>query len=167
MKLPEKTQNLVLRQFQANSKASIAQILHKTGISSRKLAIETIEFPLDLTLQVAEALDLSICLDTGHILAGFSGDVDIFDTLNRCASRLAEIHLHDCPSFQVTHKIGYGKDHQELGRGDLDIHKFLDELDNLNFSGPIIFELSVPAALSSLQTIFKARPDLAASSLTS
>ena len=72
-------------------------ILAETGIPSRQLAIETIEFPFDLTLELAETLDLSLCLDTGHVLVGFSGPVGLVEALERCLPRLAEIHLHDGP----------------------------------------------------------------------
>jgi sugar phosphate isomerase/epimerase len=153
MRLPESGKQLILRQFQQNAMTSIQETLSATGLPSRKLAIETIEFPFELTLEMAEKLDTSICLDTGHVLVGFSGSVGVFEVLDACLPRLAEVHLHDGPWQGEEHKIGYGKDHQALGKGDLDVGKFLDRLNRARFEGPIIFELTVPEALASLETI--------------
>ena len=158
MKLPDLARSLVLRQFQNNARESIKAILAETGIPSRRLAIETIEFPIELTLELAEELDLGICFDTGHVLAGFSGPVDFFESLDRCLPRLAEIHLHDAPWQGPDHVLGYGKDHQRLGAGDLDVGRFLDVLEKADYSGPIIFELTVEEALASLDRIRSIRP---------
>ncbi len=160
MRLPPAGKGLILRQFQQNALQSIQEVLQQTGLPSRKLAIETIEFPLDLTLEMAERLDLSICLDTGHVLAGFAGTLDLFGVLDQVLPRLGEIHLHDCPRPTDTSKPAYGLDHQPLGKGDLDTGRLLNRLSDAGFKGPIIFELTVPEALSSLQVIQELRPDL-------
>ncbi len=153
MRIPEVARLFLLRQFLNNARQSIQTILTETGLASRRLAIETIEFPFDLTLGLADELDLSICFDTGHILAGFCGPVDFFTALERCLPRLGEIHLHDCPQSSSGKELGYGLDHQPLGRGDLDIVRFLDRLNTAGFRGPIIFELRVSEALASLEVI--------------
>jgi endonuclease IV len=88
MNLPETARAVLMRQFQNNARQSLQTILQKTGLSSRQIAIETIEFPFDLTLELAEDLDLSICFDTGHVLAGFSGPIGIFEAL-RCLGMTA------------------------------------------------------------------------------
>lgn len=160
MRLPELARALILRQyFQSSARESAKALLAETGIPSRRLAIETIEFPFDLTLELAEELDLSICLDTGHVLVGFSGPVELFDALDRCLPRLAEIHLHDGPWQGPEQCIGYGRDHQPLGHGDLDVGRLLDRLAEAGFDGPIIFELTVEEALASLEVIRALRPD--------
>ncbi|MBC8503435.1 MAG: sugar phosphate isomerase/epimerase [Anaerolineales bacterium] len=160
MNLPDIAKILLLRQFQGSAAESMRTILAETGIPSRKLAIETIEFPFELTLELAQDLDLSLCLDTGHVLVGFSGPIEFFDALEQCLPRLAEIHLHDGPWQGPQMKIGYGKDHQALGMGDLDVGRLLDRLRETNFEGPIIFELSLQQALESLQVIGELRPDI-------
>ena len=73
MRLPEMARAFILRQFQNNARESIQAILSETSLASRQLAIETIEFPFELTVELAEQLDLSMCLDTGHVLVGFPG----------------------------------------------------------------------------------------------
>jgi sugar phosphate isomerase/epimerase len=151
-KFSEVATNLILRQFQNGARQSIQRILAETGLPSRKLAIETIEFPLDLTLEVAEEFDLSICLDTGHVLAGFPGWFDFFDVVEKCLPRLAEVHLHDCQQMPQGVR-GYGKDHHPLGSGDLDLKRFLARLEAANFQGPLIFELKVPEAIESMKVV--------------
>jgi sugar phosphate isomerase/epimerase len=144
--------------FQANARESIRQILQETGIPRRLLAIETIEFPFDLTVQIAEELDISMCLDTGHVLVGFSGPFELFEVLERVLPRLGEVHLHDGPWQGPERNIGYGKDHQALGKGDLDVGRFLERLEQAGWDGPIIFELSVEQAQASLDRIRSIRP---------
>jgi sugar phosphate isomerase/epimerase len=161
MGLPAAAQALLMRLFQQQAGRSIAEILAATGVPSRRIAIETIEFPLDLTLELAEKFDLSICLDTGHILAGFSGPTPFFDALELCLPRLAEIHLHDCPAWTGGPRL-YGQDHTPLGTGDLDVAGLLDRLAAANYTGPIIFELEIEEALPSLERVRALRPELVA-----
>jgi sugar phosphate isomerase/epimerase len=158
MDLPESARAFILRLFQARARQSIGAVLAETGLPSRRLAIETIEFPLELTLELAEDLDLSLCLDTGHVLSGFSGPVGLFEALERCLPRLAEVHLHDAPRQGPEQRIGYGKDHQPLGTADLDLGRLLDRLDEAGFGGPLILELTVEQALASLEVVRGTRP---------
>jgi sugar phosphate isomerase/epimerase len=153
MRLPDEGKALILRLFQSHALQSLKSILEETDLPSRKLAIETIEFPFDMMFELAEALDLSVCLDTGHILAGFSGKVELFDVLEKVLPRLGEIHLHDCPSYTRDGRLGYGKDHQPLGTGDLDVARILKRLEQADYQGPIIFELSSDEAKHSIQYI--------------
>jgi sugar phosphate isomerase/epimerase len=158
MRLPDAARNAILDQFAANARRSIETILAETGIDRRRLAIETIEFPFERTVALAEELDVGMCLDTGHLLAGFSGPIDLWDALDRCLPRLAEIHLHDAPWQGPEQTIGYGRDHQPLGAGDLDVARLLDRLGAANWNGPIVLELTVGDALRSLEVIRGLRP---------
>ena len=159
MGLPDTARGLLLRLFQQNAIESIKAILAETGIPSRKIAVETIEFPLELTLEMADQLDLSVCFDTGHVLAGFSGPLDFFDALEGCLPRLGEVHLHDSTHFNPDEGIRYGVDHQPLGSGDLELGRFLDRLNRAGFDGPIVFELRLEQALDSLDEIRRVRPE--------
>ena len=158
MRISEMARMLILRQFQNGARESIESILAETGLPSRKLAIETIEFPLDMTLELAEEFDLSICLDTGHVLAGFPGWFDFFDVVEKLLPRLAEVHLHDSKKMPEG-KRGYGEDHKPLGHGDLELGRFLDRLAAANFTGPLVFELNVNESLDSLKVVNSIRPD--------
>jgi sugar phosphate isomerase/epimerase len=162
MRIPELARQFVLRQFQQAAGESLDAILAQTGLESRRLAIETIEFPFDMTLELAEQYDTSICFDTGHVLVGFSGPVDFFAALEACLPRLAEVHLHDGPWQGPERQIGYGKDHQALGRGDLQVGRLLDRLQVAAFNGPVVFELSSAEALESLEVIRQIRPEVLA-----
>jgi sugar phosphate isomerase/epimerase len=157
MKISELARTLILRQFQSGARASIQSILEQTGIPSRKLAVETVEFPLDLTLELVEELDLSICLDVGHVLAGFPGWFDFFEVVERLLPRLAEVHLHDSKKMPQGVR-GYGEDHKPLGTRDLDLGPFLDRLAAANYRGPLVFELTVAEALESLKVVKSIRP---------
>ena len=159
MGLPDTASRLLLRLFQQNAIESLKAILAETGIPSRKIAIETIEFPFDLTLEMADQLDLSVCFDTGHVLAGFSGSLDFFEALERCLPRLGEVHLHDSAHFNPDQGIRYGVDHQPLGSGDLELGRFLDRLNRAGFDGPVFFELRLEQALRSLEVIRRVRPE--------
>jgi sugar phosphate isomerase/epimerase len=158
MGLPESARALLLRMFQANAMESIKTVLAETRLPSRRLAIETIEFPFELTLEMAHALNVSMTLDVGHVLAGFAGPIGLFDALDQMLPRLAEIHLHDAPWQGPDLKLGYGLDHQPLGHGDLDVGQLLDTLDANHWGGPLIFELTVEEALASIETIRALRP---------
>jgi sugar phosphate isomerase/epimerase len=162
MDLPDLAKGFLLRQFQGHARQSIQAILEETCLPSRQLAIETIEFPFDLTLELAEDLDLSLCLDTGHVLVGFSGPMSLAEALERCLPRLAEVHLHDAPELGPGGEIAYGQDHRPLGTGDLEVGAFLDRLAKAGFDGPIIFELTVEEALASLEVIHRVRPGVLA-----
>lgn len=158
MQLPELARALILRQFQNAAHESIQTILRETGVPSRKLAIETIEFPFDLTLELADALNLSMCLDTGHVLSGFAGEIELFDALELMLPRLAQLHLHDAPLWHAGNPIIYGKDHQPLGAGNLDTGRLLDRLAEAQFMGPVVLELTLEEALASIQVIRQLRP---------
>jgi sugar phosphate isomerase/epimerase len=157
MKISELARTLILGQFQNGARESIRTILAETGLPSRRLAIETIEYPLDLTLELAEEFDLSVCLDTGHVLAGFPGWFDFFEVVEKLLPRLAEVHLHDCRKMPLGVR-GYGEDHKPLGTGDLDLGRFLDRLSEANFQGPLVFELNTGEALESLKVVKSIRP---------
>ncbi len=139
---------------------SIRELIQLTKVPSRKFALESIEFPFEITWNIAQRLDTSICLDTGHLLSGQSGSTDVVDFVKRYHNRLLEIHLHDGALRRVDGKRFPYYDHKILGQGDLPIVDFLMALDEYGFDGPIIFELKREQALESLKVIRKLLPDL-------
>lgn len=153
MNLPGPAKTIILNQFQNAARESIKTLLSETHLPSRKLAVETIEFPFELTLELANDLDLSMCVDTGHVLVGFSGPITLEEAITQSLPRLSEIHLHDGPWQGPECKIRYGLDHQPLGSGDLDTKKLFKQLEEVNFNGPIIFELKIQDAIHSLGRI--------------
>ena len=148
--IPDEARPLVIGMFQRHAAHSVEELLRRTNLPSRAIAVETIQFPFDLTLALAEELDLSLCLDTGHVLAKYSGPISFEEALQRLLPRLAEIHLHDGyyrPQSDGTFRRG---DHLPLGEGNLPLGFLLDTLKEAEFEGPIIFELTVEEAKASL-----------------
>jgi sugar phosphate isomerase/epimerase len=156
----EPVRPLVMRLFQEQARHSVKALLERTGRPPRLLAVENVEFPLELTLELAEEFDLSVCLDTGHVLAGYSGDMTIEEALERTLPRLVEVHLHDAyrrPGADGSVRVA---DHLPLGEGDLPVAWFLGQLEEAGFTGPVIFELTIREALASLELIRSCCPDL-------
>jgi sugar phosphate isomerase/epimerase len=153
MALPDMAHMFIQRTLQNYARESAEMILNETGIPSRLLAIETIQFPFDLTLELAESLDTSMCFDTAHVLVGYSGPVELFEAFERAAPRLCEVHLNDGPWQGPNHVVQYGKDHLPLGSGDLDVARFAERLRAMSFCGPVIFELPLKDALTSLDVM--------------
>jgi sugar phosphate isomerase/epimerase len=162
MPVPEMARAFVERAFQNFARESIEAILSETGIPSRQLAIETIQFPFQLTLELAEQLDTSVCFDTAHVLVGYSGPVELFESFEQAAPRLSEVHLNDGPWQGPEHTIHYGKDHLALGCGDLDVGRFVERLQAMRFNGPVVFELPLEDAKNSLALIQRMNTDLMA-----
>ncbi len=149
--IPDQARPLVVGMFQRHAAHSVEQLLCRTQIPSRAIAVETIEFPFDLTLALAEEFDLSLCFDTGHLLAKYSGPVTFEEALQRSLPRLAEIHLHDGYYRPRPDGTVYRNDHLPLGEGDLPLDFLLDTLQGAGFQGPVIFELTIEEAKTSLE----------------
>ena len=156
--IPDEARPLLTGMFQRHAAHSIEELLRRTGLPSRAIAVENIEFPFELTLALAEEFDLSFCLDTGHVLAKFSGHVTFEEALQKSLPRLAEVHLHD--GYWLPQPDGSFRrdDHLPLGEGDLPLDFLLDTLKEANFEGPVIFELTIEEANASLEYL---RPFLA------
>ena len=59
--------------------------------NNKLIAIETLDYPLELLADIPHDLDLSICLDLGHLMVY---DYDILEVFNTYASSTSVIHLH-------------------------------------------------------------------------
>jgi sugar phosphate isomerase/epimerase len=67
------------------------------GLDGQAISIETLDYPLDRIEDIILDLNLSICLDVGHlILNGYN----IEDLFNRFRSRISVIHLHGVENNQ-------------------------------------------------------------------
>lgn len=157
MKAVEAMRPLVLQLFMAQAQRSIAELLERTGLPPRLVAVETVEFPFDLTWELAETFDLSMCLDVGHVVAGYTTGVSLFEALERTLPRLAEVHLHDAYRRQLPDGTVIVADHMRLGSGDVPVGDLLDRLVTAEFSGPVIFELTIEEANASMQVIRSVR----------
>lgn len=160
LKLPQLFKSVITEYFVNMAEKSIREILKRTGIPSRCLALENVEFPFDATWKIAERLDTSICLDTGHLISGQSGSIDTLEFVKRYFDRIAEVHLHD-GSYQVIEE-GLVKrvDHKALGTGLLPTTELLTQLQEKDYKGAIIFELTMKESQESLQFIRQHLPTL-------
>lgn len=147
------TRAMVMRALQQYARESLAAILDQAKIDPRRLAIETIQFPFEMTLELADEFDTSVCFDTAHVLVGYAGPIDFLSAFEQSLPRLSEIHLNDGPWQGPEHVVHQGKDHLPLGSGDLDVAWFINRCVELQFGGPVIFELSLDEALHSLDVI--------------
>ena len=159
LQLPEPFKGLITQYFASFAEQSVRELLDRTGLTPRRLALENVEFPFEAIWRIAERLDTSVCFDTGHLLAGYSGPIGVMEFLDRYYERISEIHLHDGACIQVEGDLYRHIDHRALGQGQLPVKELLTKLLELDFSGPIIFELTFREAQESLNLIRRLLPD--------
>jgi len=151
--IPPEARPVMMAGFQRYAARSIEELLNRTQLPPRAIAIETIQFPLDLTLALAEEFDLSVCFDTGHVFSRQPGPVDFDETLQKCLPRLAEVHLHDAWYRPQPNGPARWADHLPLGEGEIPLESFLKTIRDAGFNGPVVFELTIQEALQSLKVI--------------
>jgi sugar phosphate isomerase/epimerase len=78
------------RRWQANAVTSLENVL-ATGIPGRRLSVENLDDGLESAGPVIRQLDLSVCMDMGHIMAR-GGDLTAF--YDRWRERITVAHLH-------------------------------------------------------------------------
>jgi sugar phosphate isomerase/epimerase len=140
------------------SAESIEEILSRTEVDPKKIAVENIEFPFEYTREVIDAYDLGICFDTGHLLCRFSGTESLVEFYRTHKDRIIELHLQD-GFYKNVEGVAVTDDHMALGCGEMDVKAILTELVKDNFSGPIIFELSREEAKESMSKIREEVPE--------
>jgi sugar phosphate isomerase/epimerase len=92
------------------------------------IAIETLDYPLELLEDIVLDLDLRICLDLGHLMVY---DYDVLEVFNKYASMTPVLHLHG---------VENRRDHTTLER--LSVKLFETVLQVLNkFSGVVSIEV--------------------------
>lgn len=153
MKVPNFAKSFMNKRFASTAQESLEEIIRRTNIAPRKIAVENVEFPFREMEECLENLDLSVCFDTGHLLAGYSGKwengvIDFFETYR---DRIIELHLHDGTKPRI--------DHKPLGQYDLPVRDFLEKLLEINFSGPIVFELDLDEVKDSMNYIREKVPE--------
>jgi sugar phosphate isomerase/epimerase len=99
------------------------------AIENRKnIAIETLNYPLELLDDIIEALGLAVCLDLGHLMVY---DHDILRVYRKYARKTTVLHLHG---------VENGRDHTTLAR--LSPHLFKIVLQVLaEFTGIVSIEV--------------------------
>ncbi len=141
--------------------ASVEDIVSRTEINPRELAIENVDFPFTVLRDIIDDLDTSICFDTAHLLARMSGTESVMDFYRTHRDRITEIHLQDAIYKEYEGAVAR-EDHITLGHGimgDTVLREFLTELIKDKFDGPIIFELTKDEARESLERIRDVVPE--------
>lgn len=158
LELPGNMGMLVSGYMSTFSLASVQEILARTEIDPRRVAIENVEFPFEFTRDIVDECGTSICFDTGHLLAQYSGKESVLEFYRKHRDRITEIHLHD-GSYRKEGAIPVRQDHKALGVGQLPIRNFLMELVKEHFKGPAIFELTTGETVRSLEAIERLVPE--------
>lgn len=78
------------KRWQENVCNSMEKLL-SYGMSASSLSVETLTYPYAWIANIVEALDLSVCLDVGHL---FIKNVDAVEFYNAHADKVSIIHLH-------------------------------------------------------------------------
>lgn len=136
---------------------SIEKIISQININLNKIAIENILFPFKKTVEITEKFEgVKLCIDTAHILGGFSnnfdGQLNLIEIGKKYIDKAREIHLQDF-------NPGEGIDHGALGTYKFPA-KFINILYENDFKGPVVFELSYKEAYESILFIREHYPGL-------
>jgi sugar phosphate isomerase/epimerase len=147
----------IASQMTSLAEQSIKGLLSATKLQERKLAVETVEFPFKYMKRLIEKYNVSVCCDTGHILAGYPGNYTLLGFLNEFFDKIIDIHLHD--AYRIEKEgVKIQRDHLPLGEGNLPMNDLFDFLIGHEYSHPIVFELTLPQALSSLGVVREKYP---------
>ena len=102
--------------------------LLSNGINARAISIETLDYPLEFLEDIIADLNISVCMDVGHLI--LQGN-DIADIFKRYSSRISVIHLHG---------VENNRDHLSLDRLPEQYHNPVIEILN-RFTGIVSLEV--------------------------
>jgi sugar phosphate isomerase/epimerase len=113
---------------------TMEQVL-RTGVPGRKISVENIDDDLEKVENVIRTLDLSVCMDLGHLMVN-DGNIDAF--YRQWKERISIVHLHG---------VNGGKDHLPLDH--LSSQKMERVMEILSLSkGPLTVEVYSREALN-------------------
>ncbi|MHA1437630.1 MAG: TIM barrel protein [Promethearchaeota archaeon] len=152
--IENKYKNIICNIFKNFAISSIKKLIQETKIDKNKIAIENIEFPFEETIDIIKKLKgPNLCIDTAHFLGGYSGNVDLIEITKKYLDITSEIHLQDYSDEGEA-------DHAALGKGKKFPPEFLKIINDYNFKGPIVFELTFEQARESIQYIKDKYPEI-------
>ncbi|NWF94651.1 MAG: sugar phosphate isomerase/epimerase [Candidatus Thorarchaeota archaeon] len=159
LNLPKNIRMLICGYMATHAARSIEEIVTRTEIDPRRLALENVEFPFEVTRLIVDEYNTSICFDTGHLLTHYSGTESVCDFYTANRDRIREIHLHD-GSCREREGLVEHRDHIALGLGELPIREFFTKLLRDKYNGPLVFELTADEARASLEAIRSVVPEV-------
>lgn len=80
-----------VKKWQILTETAVKTLLEKTGIAPRSVSVETLDFPPAWLEPVVGKLDLSVCLDIGHLM---EHGHDIREAFNSFSDRISILHLY-------------------------------------------------------------------------
>jgi len=79
-----------IRKWQARTAASL-ETLFETGISSRCISVENLDYDIEQAAPIIRQLDLSVCMDMGHLMVQ---GADVKPVYEKWKDRITIVHLH-------------------------------------------------------------------------
>ncbi len=117
----------ILKKWRDKVHQNLTQI--KSAVEKQNIiAIETLDYPLELLEDIVLDLDLRICLDLGHLMVY---DYDVLEVFNKYASKTSVLHLHG---------VENGRDHTTLERLSDKLFKAVLQVLN-KFTGVVSIEV--------------------------
>jgi sugar phosphate isomerase/epimerase len=117
----------VVRNWQNRVYQNLKEIV--SALENKKIiAIETLDYPLDLVEDIIVDLDLAICLDLGHLMVY---DYDVLEVFKKFAPKTSVLHLHG---------VANGCDHTALERLSDKLFKTVLKVLN-DFTGVVSLEV--------------------------
>lgn len=124
---PEGRQYADIGQWRMHLTESMKEIL-SAEITPRQISVENLDYPLEIVEEVIETLDLSVCLDMGHLILYKHS---IAEHARRYLKRATVFHLHG---------IRHDRDHLSLEvLGENQMKTMISIIDN--FSGMVSIEV--------------------------
>jgi len=151
-RIEESLKKTCMKIFSDNSRKTVEELVNNMismGVPTKKLALESIKFPFRHSIELANEFDTSVCVDIGHILEGFPGDMNIEEAMKASSGRIGEIHMHDVKRLVEGSRIVF-RDHIPLGLGRLNLREIIGLIEYTKFDGPIILEMKFEDAVASL-----------------
>ncbi len=103
---------------------------------------------------MVKKLKTKLCIDTAHLLGGFSGKYDLLEITEKYWDMTGEIHLQDYIDDNIY------ADHGALGKGKKFPPEFLNLIYQKDFKGAIVFELPKNDIITSFEYIKKYIPQI-------
>ncbi len=134
------TKDPTVQKWRRKIRANLRQLLDGT-VDAHLISVETLDYPVGFIADIIKELNLSICMDVGHlILYGY----DIPEIFRQHSSMISSIHLH-----------GVEKDQDHLGIDQLP-QRYIQPVKKIlkNFQGILSLEVfSYKHLIPSLQTL--------------
>jgi sugar phosphate isomerase/epimerase len=93
----------VIAEWRECNRKGLLELLDKSGISAGALSIETLFYPFEWIGDVVRALNLSLCLDTGHLMIK---GVDVVKLYAEYADIISIMHLHGVSENGGSNHVG-------------------------------------------------------------